>query len=151
MIPTDGAEVARLLGLEPLPREGGLYRQTWIDEHSTAIYYLLIAPEFSAMHRVPGMEAFHFYGGAPARLTMLLPDGSVVRQVLGMDIAAGQRPQAIVPGGAWLGMETLGAWTLFGTTMAPGYRDEDFEVSPAAPLVDRWPEAAHDIRRLTRS
>jgi uncharacterized protein len=67
-----------------------------------------------------------------------------------MDLAAGQRPQVIVPGGAWQGLETLGTWTLFGTTMAPGYRDEDFETSPAAPLIERWPEAEHDIRRLTR-
>ena len=151
MEPHDGHEVAEILGLEPLPEEGGLYRQTWLDEHSTAIYYLLIAPEFSAFHRLPGMEAFHYYGGAPARLTMLHPDRTVTRDVLGIDLRADQRPQVIVPGGVWQGLETLGSWTLCGTTMAPGYRAEDFAVAPAAELLDTWPAAEHDIRRLTRS
>lgn len=150
MEPSDGAEVARLLELAPLSAEGGLYRQTWRDQHSTAIYYLLVAPDFSAFHRVPGMEAFHWYGGAPARLTMLHDDGSVTRSVMGLDLGAGQRPQVVVPGGAWQALETLGRWSLFGTTMAPGYRDEDFELADAAVLRDRWAESADDIDRLTR-
>lgn len=145
----DGSEVAEVLGLAPLPREGGLYRQTWRDAHSTAIYYLLVAPDFSAFHRLPGMEAFHWYGGDPARLTML-HDGGVTRMVMGMDLGAGQRPQAVVPGGAWQALETLGRWSLFGTTMAPGYRDEDFELADAASLVADWPDAADDVERLTR-
>ena len=151
MEPQSGEEVAEVLGLEPLPKEGGLYRQTWRDERSTAIYYLLIAPDFSAFHRLPGMEAFHFYGGAPARLTMLHSDGAVTRDVMGMDLRAGQRPQVIVPGGIWQGLETLGSWTLCGTTMAPGYRDQDFAIARADDLLERWPDAEHDIHRLTRS
>jgi uncharacterized protein len=147
----DGDAVAELLGLAPLPEEGGLYRQTHADAHGTAIYYLLIAPEFSALHRLPGAEVFHHYAGAPARMLLLHPDGAVEEPVLGDDLAAGQRPQVVVPGGTWQGCETLGAWSLLGATMAPGYRDADFEVSPAAPLVDRWPAAAARIRRLTRS
>ena len=147
----DGNEVAEILDLSPLPHEGGLYRQTWRDAYSTAIYYLLVAPDFSAFHRLPGMETFHWYGGDPARLTMLHADGTVTRTVMGMDLGAGQRPQAVVPGGAWQALETLGRWSLFGTTMAPGYRDEDFELTDAASLLPAWPEAGDDIRRLTRS
>lgn len=148
---SEGREIAELLGLEPLPEEGGLYRQTWRDDHSTAIYYLLVAPDFSAFHRVPGMEAFHWYGGDPARLTMLQGGGVVSRHVLGLDLEAGQRPQVFVPGGVWQALETLGRWSLFGTTMAPGFRAEDFELADAAQLHSGWPDAAGDISRLTRS
>ena len=41
----EGERVAGLLGLRPLPDEGGLYRQTFADAHSSAIYFLVIAPE----------------------------------------------------------------------------------------------------------
>lgn len=150
MAPTTGQEIIELLDLVPLPEEGGRYRQTFRDEHSTAIYYLLISPEFSAFHKVPGMEAFHFYAGAPARLVMLTDKGHVDRAVLGVDLHAGQRPQAIVPGGVWQALETLGEWTLCGTTMAPGYRDVDFSIADASGLLEGWPDAEPDIRRLTR-
>jgi predicted cupin superfamily sugar epimerase len=103
------------------------------------------------MHRLPGVEVFHHYAGAPARMLLLHADGSVDQPVLGPDLEARQRPQAIVPGGTWQGCETLGDWSLLGATMAPGYRDADFRVSPAAPLVTGWPSAADRIARLTRS
>lgn len=151
MEPHDGHEVAELLHLEPLPGEGGLFRRTHLDEHATAIYYLLIAPDFSAMHQLAGTEVYHHYGGAPARLTMLHPDGSVERCVLGMDLRADQRPQAVVPPRVWQGVETLGEWTLLGTTMAPGFRDADFTLGARADLAEGWPEAAPDVRRLTRA
>jgi predicted cupin superfamily sugar epimerase len=46
-------EWVRELGLIPHP-EGGAYAQTWRDESSSAIYYLLRAGEESAWHRVEG-------------------------------------------------------------------------------------------------
>ena len=33
-------EISKILGLEPLPLEGGMWAQTLKDENSTAIYYL---------------------------------------------------------------------------------------------------------------
>ena len=146
----DATAVARLLGLEPLPEEGGLFRQEHADEHSTAIYYLLEAPEFSGMHRLPGVEVFHHYAGAPARMLLLGPDGRVDEPVLGADLAAGERPIVVVPGGTWQGCETLGDWSLLGATMAPGYRDEDFALGTREELVAGWPPATERIARLTR-
>ena len=40
---------------------------------------------------------------------------------LGADLAAGERPQAAVPAGAWQAAESLGDWTLVGCTVAPGF------------------------------
>jgi predicted cupin superfamily sugar epimerase len=65
------AGIVDVLGLEPLPREGGLFAQTLADEHSTAIYYLLERPAVSALHRLTSTEVFHFYAGSPARMLLL--------------------------------------------------------------------------------
>jgi predicted cupin superfamily sugar epimerase len=86
-------------------------------------------------HRLPGPEMFHFYAGAPARLVMLLPGGEVEAPVLGAALGAGERPQVLVPGGRWQAAESLGDWSLLGTTMAPGFRSSDFELGSRAELL----------------
>jgi len=142
-------EVIKLLGLAPLPGEGGMFRNTLDDGSSTAIYFLVERDRPTMLHRLPGPETFHFYMGAPARLAMLLPGGEVDRPVLGTDLPAGERPQLIVPGGRWQALESLGEWTLVGTTMAPGYREEDFELGESEELLRGWPGAAELIARHT--
>jgi predicted cupin superfamily sugar epimerase len=125
-----GAEVIALLGLERHP-EGGWYRQTFADTHpggrahSTLIYYLLEAGDRSAWHRVDSAEVWHWYAGAPLELKV---DRAIV--MLGNDLAAGQRPQGVVPRGAWQSARSLGDWTLVGCTVAPGFEFAHFELAP---------------------
>lgn len=145
-----GEEVATLLDLRPLPEEGGLFSETFRDAHCTAIYYLLIAPEFSAMHRLSAPEVVHHYAGAPAQMLLLAEDGSVDEPVLGPDLAAGQRPQLSVPPGTWQGNQTLGEWTLLGATVAPPFDPAMFEAGVADELTPAWPQAAERIAALTR-
>jgi predicted cupin superfamily sugar epimerase len=146
---SEGERVAELLGLEPLPDEGGLFRRTHIDAHSSAIYFLLIAPDFSAMHRLTATETYHWYAGSPLRL-LLLGDGQVAEPVLGPDLAAGQRPQIVVPAGTWQGSSSEGEWTLVGTTTAPPFDWDGFELGERAALTARYPAAAERIAALTR-
>jgi uncharacterized protein len=146
----DGERMAALLGLEPLPAEGGLFRRTHIDAHSSAIYYLLLTPEFSAMHRLAATETYHWYGGAPLRLLLLYPDGGVTEPVLGADVVAGQRPQVVVPAGTWQGSSPAGEWSLVGTTTAPPFDWSHFELGDRAGLLARYPAAATRIAELTR-
>ena len=135
------AEVVRVLELKPHP-EGGHYRETFRDPREvdgrsvgTAIYYLLAAGERSHWHHVDAAELWHFYDGAPLELE--IADAAGRRSVmLGPDLAAGQRPQAVVPTGAWqaarsLGAKDLGDWTLVGCTVAPGFDFAGFEMAPA--------------------
>ena len=125
-----GAEVIALLGLERHP-EGGWYRQTFADTHpggrahSTLIYYLLEAGDRSAWHRVDSAEVWHWCAGAPLELKV---DKAAV--MLGNDLIAGQRPQGVVPGGAWQSARSLGDWTLVGCTVAPGFEFAHFELAP---------------------
>ncbi|MGH9246893.1 MAG: cupin domain-containing protein [Acidimicrobiales bacterium] len=144
----DLERVVELLALRPLPPEGGLWAQSWRDEHLSAIYFLLRPGDPSAMHRLAGAEVWHFYLGAAVEMLLLHPDGRIERPVLGPELDAGHRPQVAVPGGVWQGAATTGAWSLLGTTMAPPYRDADFELGDSEALAAGWPTAASTIRAL---
>ena len=130
------ADVVRLLGLAPHP-EGGHFRETFRDPAessgraaSTAIYYLLAAGERSHWHRVDAAEVWHWYAGAALALT-ISPDGRTTQSLrLGADLQAGERPQAVVPARCWQAAESLGAWTLVGCTVAPGFDFRGFELAP---------------------
>jgi len=130
------AKMIRLLDLKPHP-EGGHFRETFRDTRtidgkraaSTAIYFLLARGERSHWHRVDAVETWHYYAGAP--LTLEIAEGDARTTVtLGADIAAGERPQGIVPAGAWQAAQSLGDWTLVGCTVAPGFEFSGFELSP---------------------
>ncbi|MEC3976748.1 cupin domain-containing protein [Amycolatopsis sp. H20-H5] len=136
------------LGLEPLPVEGGRFAQSMRDETASAIYYLLEAPEFSAPHRLDRVELFVHHAGAAATMLLLHPDGTVSRPVLGTDVAAGQRPQVVVPAGVWQATVTLGEWSLLGTVVVPPYTDESVEFASVAELSAWFPAAAADLRAL---
>ena len=127
-------DVIRLLDLAPHP-EGGHFRETFRDAGvgraaSTAIYFLLAAGERSHWHRVDAAEVWHWYAGAPLKLEIAQTSGHIEGVTLGTDLAAGQRPQAIVPAHAWQSAQTLGDWTLAGCTVAPGFDFAGFELAP---------------------
>lgn len=129
-------ELIERLSLQPHP-EGGWYREMWRAEarkgqrpSGTAIYYLLKSGERSHWHRVDAVEIWHYYAGAPLRLS-LSEDGAESRDaILGVDLAGGERPQIIVPDGCWQAAESLGDWTLVGCTVSPGFQFEGFELAP---------------------
>lgn len=145
-----GDEVAELLGLAPLPEEGGLFAETFRDVHSTAIYYLLIPPDFSALHRLSTAEVVHHYAGAATQMLLLGEDGTVEEPVLGPDLDAGERPQLTVPAGTWQGNRSLGEWSLLGATVAPPFDPSMFEAGVAEELLAGWPQAGERITALTR-
>ena len=125
------------LGLQPHP-EGGHYAETWRapaepDQRATgsAIFYLLQAGERSAWHRLDATEVWHYYAGDPLELWMAPASGHQAPQrfVLGPDVAAGQRPQLVVPVGDWQSAVPLGAWTLVGCTVSPAFSFDGFELA----------------------
>ena len=139
-----------LLGLEPLTGEGGQWAQTWRDGHSSAIYFLVRPGDFSALHRLGGVELWHHYAGAAVEMLLLGPGGAVLRSRLGDDLAAGERPVVAVGAGTWMAAGTTGEWSLVGTTMAPPFDEATFELGDRAALSTAYPAAAADIARFTR-
>jgi uncharacterized protein len=163
-------DIRRLLRLEPLSEEGGLFREIYRSalvlsasvlppwyrggerNASTAIYYLLSPGVFSALHRVRGDEVFHFYLGDPVEMLQLFPNGTGRVVVIGTDIQGGMQPQVVVPGGVWQGCRVIGAqFALMGTTMSPGFDVRDFEPGDRAALIERYPQQSEMITALTRT
>lgn len=142
------ADVIALLDLKPHP-EGGHYRETFrdpceVDGRSvgTAIYFLLAAGERSHWHRVDAAEIWHWHAGAP--LVLGVSDGETSKTLtLGPDLMAGQRPQGVVPAGAWQAARSLGDWTLVGCTVSPGFDFAGFELAPAGWSSEE--EAGHGL------
>jgi uncharacterized protein len=128
-------EVIRLLALAVHP-EGGYYRETFRDSSkagersaSTAIYFLLKQGQISRWHRIDAVEVWHWYGGAPLRLQIRNAEEPIETVMLGNNLLKNERPQAVVPAQAWQTAETIGAWTLVGCTVAPGFEFAGFELA----------------------
>jgi uncharacterized protein len=130
-------DIIRLLDLKPHP-EGGHFRETFRDTRqveanraaSTVIYFLLARGERSHWHRVDAVEIWHWHAGAPLELEISQSEGRIARVTLGCNLAAGERPQAVVPAHAWQAAQSLGDWTLVGCTVAPGFEFKGFELAP---------------------
>ncbi|KAI1213145.1 RmlC-like cupin domain-containing protein [Annulohypoxylon truncatum] len=149
-IPIDqrsAAEVVAQLNLIPND-EKGYYLQTFEDPESvirtaangtqstrsasTLIYYLLEGSAGSSYwHRVDAVEVWHYYAGAPLTLSLSRNDGAPpVEKLLGPDVFDGQQPQVPIPKGTWQSALSHGAWTLVGTTVAPGFVPDGVELAP---------------------
>lgn len=164
-------QIIEHLGLQPLEVEGGLFRQTYLSTEmiaksalpdrylaekpfKTVIYFLLTAEadSFSALHKLPTDEMYHFYLGDPVELLLLHLGGEGQRVILGQDILNGQHVQFNAPRDAWQGSHLLpgGDFALMGTTMAPGFTHEDFIGGQREQLIGQYPAEADLIRQLTR-
>jgi uncharacterized protein len=164
--------IARLR-LAPLPGEGGWFRQTWVSPvrradgrpEGSAIYYLMTADGFSALHRLRSAEVWHFYAGAPVEMLLLdsadadkgkAAAGRIVR--LGPGAVAAEEPQVPVPAGVWQGARPVvragiaadRAWSLVGCSLVPGWDERDFELGRRGALLRDFPTWAEAIRGLTR-
>ena len=134
----DALRIIEALHLEPHP-EGGMYAETWRADATdgarpsgTAIYFLLRAGERSHWHRVDAAEIWHFYAGDALELRTSADGRSVETARLGPDVGAGERPQLVVAPHAWQTAQSLGAWTLVGCTVSPGFEFDRFELAPPA-------------------
>lgn len=156
---------------EPLPIEGGLFKQTYIAHEQipqralparyihakpfgVAILYLLTnePDSFSALHKLPTDEIYHFYLGDPVELLQLYPDGHSERIILGQDLLNGQRVQYVAPRDVWMGSRVVtgGQFALLGTTMAHGFTNDDYVGGERAALIQQYPQEADLITQLTR-
>jgi hypothetical protein len=170
--PATAEKVIALLGLAPLPEEGGFYRETYrsprvLPEGSmgseyagtrnalTAIYFVVTPASPSAWHVLPSDEVFLWHAGDPLAMLRLSPGAGAQPLVLGGDLFSGQRPQAVVPGGVWQACRLADGWrlgwALLSCLVAPGFDFADFHVgTPAevASLAAQHPAYAEEIERL---
>lgn len=157
-----------LLRLQPHP-EGGYYRVTYEAEQmieqgalpdsfagprraSTAIYFLLQRGDFSAFHRIPSDELWHFYAGDALQIHIINAAGVIRTIDLGRNVASGEAFQAVVPADHWFASEPKGesAYALVGCTVAPGFDFTDFQLAARDELLREYPQHKKLIERLTR-
>lgn len=161
----------RLLRLQPHP-EGGFFAESYrapetIPHHAlpvrfkgdrsfcTGIYYLLNGGHVSAFHRIASDEMWHFYDGCSLSIEVIQPTGEHTRIVLGPDVEAGERLQAVVPAGCWFGAALThhaddSDYALVGCTVAPGFDFADFEMADREQLIARFPQHKKLIISMTR-
>ncbi len=156
------------LGLQPLDQEGGWFRRTaeagrWVApaggegeagaERAYSAIYALFTPEaFSALHVLAKDEIWCWHAGDALESLRLQPDGRGEWVRLGMDVAAGERPQDVVAAGVWQGTRLVagGRWALVSCVVAPEFRWNDFTLGERAALIERYPDYRDGIAALTR-
>jgi len=147
---TELSPLVDLLGLRPHP-EGGWFRECWRTRQeipraalspdysgaraaATGVHFLLHPGEISNWHLVLSDELWIWQSGSPIALTLggsgeLPVPGETA--LLGMDVAAGQKPAALVPGGVWQMAGPVGEEPAFATCIvAPGFNFADFRLEP---------------------
>jgi predicted cupin superfamily sugar epimerase len=156
-------DVIRSLDLRAHP-EGGHFREVFRStlsvasarhdrerSASTAIYFLLRAGEFSALHRVSSDEVWHHYAGDALELFVIDATGARTAR-LGSALSDGERPLFVVPAGVWQAARPVdgkSGYALAGCTVAPGFDFADFELPTRAALLDLLPAHAELVRALT--
>jgi predicted cupin superfamily sugar epimerase len=118
--------------------EGGFYRELHRSDITvkrqnggmrsalTTIYYLMVAGEVGQWHRVAADEIWHFYEGDPLELAIATPDATAIKTQLLGPHATDSEPVRVVPAGWWQAARTLGAYTLVGCSVGPGFDFADF-------------------------
>lgn len=156
------------LGLQPHP-EGGYFKETYrsveiVDQETlgasysgsrnccTGIYFMLTSDSFSAFHKITQDEMWHFYQGSPIFLHTITPLGEYGCVEIGSDIAKGQIPQVLVPGGVWFAatVKNQEDYSLVGCTVSPGFDFEDFQLADRKSLMQSFPKHEEIISQLTR-
>lgn len=153
-------ELIERFDLHPLVGEGGYFCRSYESEEeaapgkkaASAIYYLLTENTFSSLHKLPADEVYHFYLGDPVELLLLCENGESRLVTLGQDVLGGQEVQFAVKKGTWQGsrLKSGGTVALLGTTMTPGYTDDDYCPADPDALKEKYPEWAERIDELTK-
>ena len=118
---------------------------------ASALYFLVTPDRQMKLHRLRSEQIYHHYLGDSLEVLLLLPDGSGALAVVGSDLAAGMRPQLLIPGGAWhvSRLKAGGSYALLGTTEFPGFDPSDLEIGDVAALMRAYPDFRAEIVAFT--
>ena len=164
----DKEAIIKKFNLQPHEMEGGYYREIYRSDDiikstdlpdrytqdksiCTAIYFMLTPDTFSAMHRIPTDEMFHFYAGDPIEMLVLEEGKEGELVTVGNDLERAT-PQYVVKKGNWQGsrLKSGGEFALLGVTVSPGFDFSDFEIGEADDLIKQFPSYKDRILSLSR-
>ena len=116
------------------------------------VFYFLVTPEASIrLHRIRSDQMYHHYLGEPLEVLLFHPGGSCEIHVVGSDLAAGMRPQLLIPGGTFHAgrVRTSSGYALLGTSVWARAEPEDVELGNPTQLLKEYPSACGVIAEFT--
>jgi uncharacterized protein len=155
-------EIKQALGLEPHPT-CGFVRESYRSEERVpvsalpgfdgdraraSVLYFMVTPDARmALHRIKPDQMYHHYLGDPLEVLLLYANGTGAIETVGLDLAAGVRPQLLIPGGTWhvSRLRRDGELALLATTEWPGVEPSDVEAADPERLVEAYPGFAAEV------
>jgi predicted cupin superfamily sugar epimerase len=145
-------ELIRLLDLKVLPKESGYLGLVGVsklkadlDGRKLAVqsqnYYMLTAKlPVNYLHWLAPDDTHVLIEGGPVDYYIFHPDGRVELQVLGMDLAHGQRPIIAVPGGCWkaLKLHAGAQYALMANALSPEFMPDRVRIGEGMDWVKRF-------------
>lgn len=122
-----------------------------------SVLYFLVTPDAQIrLHRIRSDQIYHHYLGEPLEILLLYPNGTGEVKIVGSDLAAGMRPQLLIPGGTFHTSRLRSgsaktAFALLGTTEWPGFEPPDLELADPDTLIGAYPALRHEIGEFTKS
>ncbi len=118
---------------------------------STAIYFLLSFGQFSAFHKIPSDEIWHFYAGQTLTIYEIENNGNLITHKLGIDLENGETFQCLIKAGNWFASrcEITNGFSLVGCTVSPGFDFSDFELANKNELCQVFPSLVNLISEMT--
>jgi predicted cupin superfamily sugar epimerase len=161
-------EIKRLLSLQPHPT-CGFFAETYVSKVEVpgaalpaayggprplaSVLYFLVSPERRMeLHRIRADQVYHHYLGDPLEVLLLYADGRGEITTVGTDLAAGMRPQLLVPGGTFhvSRVRPGGSFAFLGTTAWPAPAPPDFELGDPARLMAAYPALRDPIQAFSQ-
>jgi len=164
--------IIELLGLKPHPTCGfvaEIYRtQERIPDEAlptayagsrplaSVLYFMVTADAQIRLHRIRSDQMYHHYLGEPLEVLLLYPDGIGEIKIIGADLAAGMRPQLLIPGGTFhtsrlRNTSARTGFALLGTTEWPGFESPDLELADPTKLIAAYPTLRREIEAFTKT
>ncbi len=117
----------------------------------TSIYFLLEQNQFSAFHKIPSDEIWHFYFGGTLIIYELDIQGELIEHRLGSDPGKGEVFQTVIRAGNWFASKPAKNtdYSLVGCTVSPGFNFADLKVADRSELILQYPQYADLVISLT--
>jgi predicted cupin superfamily sugar epimerase len=145
-------ELIRELKLEVLPKESGYLGIVGVSKQGVVVdgkklavqsqnYYMLTRDRpVNYLHWLASDDTHILVEGGPVDYFLFHPDGTVEKQTLGMNLAAGERPVIAVPCGCWkaLRLRDGAAYALTVNALSPEWTPDRVKVGAGAEWVKRY-------------
>ncbi len=149
-------ELIRTLNLTVLPKESGYLgligesaQKVNVDGRTLAVqsqvYYMLTRDRpVNYLHWLAPDDTHILIEGGPVDYFIFHPDGRAEKFILGIDVAAGQRPVIAVPGNCWkaLRLHKGASYALMANALSPEFTPDRVRIGAGAEWVKRFAGAA---------